>query len=332
MSCTWLEFGIIVDRDSAVKEVTYDYSTYRTTEYTYKIIGIRFLNVATSEFKDVYSKDLSGIELNQKEIQDISDIVDSLIGGRFRVRELYVNADDIELNYYINRRTSIYCHEIIQSALPVYDKNGNLLVCCNTDLCIYEFGFLEIRINVKTLSFDIALREPTDENRKYGVPFIRGLVSQSWNSALNIIKTEIEGVYLYDGLCYIYDYKEDFIILPDSCRTLYLSFGGSIKTIVFNKNIESIANYSLFNTFNTLTIYLSKDTSLEFMCSLFESLIYDYIQDKNEELVMHIKQLHTTVSILNQAKEYDRIWDTLNSSENKDIMQSVLSNFEIKVY
>ena len=195
MGCTWLEFGIIVDRDSAVKEVTYDYSTYRTTEYTYKIIGVRFLNVATSEFKDVYSKDLSGIELNQKEIYDISDIVDDLIGGRFRVRELYANADDIELNYYINMRTRIYSRESVKSALPVYDKSGNLLVCCNTDLCAYKFAnFLEIVINSKTLNFDIAFRETTELNRKFGVPLLRRLTSLSWNNALNLMKTDIDGV------------------------------------------------------------------------------------------------------------------------------------------
>ena len=333
MGCTWLEFGIIVDRNSAVKEVTYDYSTYRTTEYTYKIIGVRFLNVATSEFKDVYSKDLSGIELNQKEIHDISDVVDDLIGGRFRVRELYANADDIELNYYVNMRTRIYSRESVHSALPVYDKSGNLLVCCNTDLCAYKFvSFLEIVIDAKTLSFDVTFREVTELNRKFRVPLLRGLTSPSWDNALNIMKTDIKGVYLYNGLCFVYGYKEDSLILPDESRKLYISFPESLKTIVFNKDIESVEDYSAFKMIFVKALYIPRDAKVEFMCSLIILLIGNYLLERDQEAVTDIRQLYTTITSLNSTKEYNRIWGILNSSENKGIMQQALGKLDIKVY
>lgn len=336
MSCTWLEFGIIVDEDSLKRDVTYDYSVYRSTEDIYNIIGIRFLNVATSEFKDVYSSDLSGIELNNDEIDFIRDEVEELIGGKFKVCERYINADDINSYYEISRTEKAYNYGTwvsINSALPVYKKTGNLIVCCNTDLCVYQFAsFLEIKINAKTLSFDVSLREPTDLNRKYGVPYLRLLTSPSWDSALNIMKTDIEGVYLYNGLCYVFRYIGDSLILPEECRKLYISFPKSLKTIVFNKYIESIEDYSTFKVNYINTLYVSKCASIKFVCSLIILLMDDYILERDQEATTNIRQLHTTITSLNSAGEYDRIWDTLNNIENKDIMQSVLSKFEIKVY
>ena len=336
MSCTWLEFGIIVDENSLERKITQDYSAYKITTDVYKIIGIRFLDVATSEFKDVYSNDLSGIELNNDEIDFIRDEVEELIGGKFKVCERYINADDINSYYEISRTEKAYNYGTwvsINSALPVYKKTGNLIVCCNTDLCVYQFAsFLEIKINAKTLSFDVSLREPTDLNRKYGVPYLRLLTSPSWDSALNIMKTDIEGVYLYNGLCYVFRYIGDSLILPEECRKLYISFPKSLKTIVFNKYIESIEDYSAFKIIFVKIFYISKDVRIEFMCSFITLLIEDYLLAKDQEATTNVRQLHTTITNLNSAKEYARVWDTLNSSENKDIMQSVLSKFEIKVY
>lgn len=333
MSCTWLEFGIIVDENSLERKITQDYSAYKITTDVYKIIGVRFLDVATSEFKDVYSNDLSGIELVTEEIDAIRDEVDKLIGGKFKRHDEYVNADNTYLKYFIYQSDSEYSGVEVQSALPVYNKSGNLIMCCNTNLCVYQFAsFLEIKINAKTLSFDVSLREPTDLNRKYGVPYLRLLTSPSWDSALNIMKTDIEGVYLYKGLCYVFRYIGDSLILPEECRKLYISFPKSLKTIVFNKYIESIEDYSTFKVNYINTLYVSKCASIKFVCSLIILLMDDYILESDQEALTNIRQLHTTITNLNQAKEYDRIWDTLNSSENKDIMQSVLSKFEIKVY
>lgn len=333
MSCTWLEFGIIVDEGSLDRKVTHDYSVYRSTEDIYSIIGVRFLNVATSEFKDVYNSDLSGIELNPEEIYGISEEVGDLIGGKFEVHEEYVNADDINLSYFIYERTSISGHIKVQCALPVYNKVGNLIMCCNTDLCAYKFAnFLEIVINVKTLSLDIVFREVTWLNRKFGVPLLRRLTSQSWNNALNIMKTDIEGVYLYNGLCFVYRYKEDSLVLPDECQKLYISFPESLKTIVFNKNIERIEDYSAFKIIFVKTLYIPKDVKIEFMCNLIILLIGDYLLAREQEAVMNIRHLYTIITSLNSAKEYNRLWDILNSSENNEIMQQVLGKFDIKVY
>lgn len=333
MSYTWLEFGIIVDENSLERKITQDYSAYKITTDVYKIIGVRFLDVATSEFKDVYSNDLSGIELVTEEIDTIRDEVDKLIGGKFKRHDEYVNADNTYLKYFIYKSDSEYSGVEVQSALPVYNKSGNLIMCCNTNLCVYQFAsFLEIKINAKTLSFDVSLREPTDLNRKYGVPYLRLLTSPSWDSALNIIKTDIEGVYLYNGLCYVFRYIGDSLILPEECRKLYISFPKSLKTIVFNKYIESIEDYSTFKVNYINTLYVSKCASIKFVCSLIILLMDDYILESDQEATTNVRQLHTTITNLNSAGEYDRIWDTLNNSENKDIMQSVLSKFEIKVY
>ena len=333
MGCTWLEFGIIVDENSLERKITQDYSAYEITTDVYKIIGVRFLDVATSEFKDVYSNDLSGIELVTEEIDTIRDEVDKLIGGKFKRHEEYVNADNTYLKYFIYKSDSEYSGVEVQSALPVYNKSGNLIMCCNTDLCVYQFAsFLEIKINAKTLSFDVSLREPTDLNRKYGVPYLRLLTSPSWDSALNIMKTDVEGVYLYNGLCYVFRYIGDSLILPEECRKLYISFQKSLKTIVFNKYIESIEDYSAFKIIFVKTFYISKDVRIEFMCSFITLLIEDYLLARDQEATTNVRQLHTTITNLNSAKEYARVWDILNSSENKDTMQSVLSKFEIKVY
>ena len=333
MSCTWLEFGIIVDENSLERKITQDYSAYKITTDVYKIIGIRFLDVATSEFKDVYSNDLSGIELVTKEIDTIRDEIDKLIGGKFKRHDEYVNADNTYLKYFIYKSDSEYSGVEVQSALPVYNKSGNLIVCCNTDLCVYQFAsFLEIKINAKTLSFDVSLREPTDLNRKYGVPYLRLLTSPSWDNALNLMKTDIDRVYLYNGFCFVYGYKEDSLILSDECRKLYITFPKSLKTIVFNKDIESIEDYSTFKVNYINTLYVSKCASIKFVCSLIILLMDDYILESDQEALTNIRPLYTTITSLNSAGEYDRIWGTLNSSENKDIMQSVLSKFEIKVY
>lgn len=47
---------------------------------------------------------------------------------------------------------------------------------------------------------------------------------------------------------------------------------------------------------------------------------------------MNIRHLYTIITSLNSAKEYNRLWDILNSSENNEIMQQVLGKFDIKVY
>jgi hypothetical protein len=333
MSCTWLEFGIIVDENSLERKITQDYSAYKITTDVYKIIGVRFLDVATSEFKDVYSNDLSGIELVTEEIDTIRDEVDKLIGGKFKRHDEYVNADNTYLKYFIYKSDSEYSGVEVQSALPVYNKSGNLIMCCNTNLCVYKFSaFLEIIIDAETLRFDISFSEPTDLNRKYGVPYLRRLTNVSWDNALNLMKTDIDGVYLYNGFCFVYGYKEDSLILSDECRKLYITFPKSLKTIVFNKDIESIEDYSAFKIISVKTFYISKDVRIEFMCSFITLLIEDYLLARDQEATTNVRQLHTTITSLNSAGEYDRIWDTLNNSENKDIMQSVLSKFEIKVY
>ena len=107
MSCTWLEFGIIVDENSLERKITQDYSAYKITTDVYKIIGVKSLDVATSEFKDVYSNDLSGIELVTKEIDTIRDEVDKLIGGKFKRHDEYVNADNTYLKYFIYIRAIV---------------------------------------------------------------------------------------------------------------------------------------------------------------------------------------------------------------------------------
>ena len=326
MSCTWLEFGIIVDENSLERKITQDYSAYKIATDVYKIIGVRFLDVATSEFKDVYSNDLSGIELVTEEIDAIRDEVDKLIGGKFKRHDEYVNADNTYLKYFIYKSDSEYSGIEVQSALPVYNKSGNLIMCCNTDLCVYKFStFLEIIIDAETLRFDISFSEPTDLNRKYGVPYLRRLTNVSWDNALNLMKTDIDGVYLYNGFCFIYGYKEDSLILSDECRKLYITFPKSLKTIVFNKDIESIEDYSAFKINYINTLYVSKCASIKFVCSLIILLMDDYILERDQEATTNIRQLHTTITSLNSAGEYDRIWDTLNNIENKDIMQSVLS-------
>lgn len=333
MSCTWLEFGIIVDENSLERKITQDYSAYKITTDVYKIIGVRFLGVATSEFKDVYSNDLSGIELVTEEIDTIRDEVDKLIGGKFKRHDEYVNADNTYLKYFIYKSDSEYSGVEVQSALPVYNKSGNLIMCCNTNLCVYQFAsFLEIKINAKTLSFDVSLRKPTDLNRKYGVPYLRRLTNVSWDNALNLMKTDIDGVYLYNGFCFVYGYKEDSLILSDECRKLYITFPKSLKTIVFNKDIENIEDYSAFKINYINTLYVSKCASIKFVCSLIILLMDDYILESDQEALTNIRPLYTTITSLNSAKEYAMVWDTLNSSENKDIMQSVLSKIEIKVY
>lgn len=333
MSCTWLEFGIIVDENSLERKITQDYSAYKITTDVYKIIGVRFLDVATSEFKDVYSNDLSGIELVTEEIDTISDEVDKLIGGKFKRHDEYVNADNTYLKYFIYKSDSEYSGVEVQSALPVYNKSGNLIMCCNTDLCVYQFAsFLEIKINAKTLSFDVSLREPTDLNRKYGVPYLRLLTSPSWDNALNLMKTDIEGVYLYNGLCYVFRYIGDSLILPEECRKLYITFPKSLKTIVFNKDIESIEDYSAFKIIFVKTFYIPEDVRIEFMCSFITLLIEDYLLVRDQEATTNVRQLHTTITNLNSAKEYSKIWNILNSTDNDEIIQEVLSKFEVKVY
>ena len=68
------------------------------------------------------------------------------------------------------------------------------------------------------------------------------------------------------------------------------------------------------------------------MCSFITLLIEDYLLARDQEATTNVRPLYTTITSLNSAGEYDRIWDTLNNIEYKDIMQSVLSKFEIKVY
>lgn len=142
----------------------------------------------------------------------------------------------------------------------------------------------------------------------------------------------IHGVYLYNGFCFVYGYREDSLILLDECRKLYITFPKSLKTIVFNKDIESIEDYSAFKIIFVKTFYIPKDVRIEVMCSFIILLIEDYLLARDQEATTNVRQLHTTITNLNSAKEYARVWDTLNSSENKDIMQSVLRKFEIKVY
>jgi len=96
--------------------------------------------------------------------------------------------------------------------------------------------------------------------------------------------------------------------------------------------IESIEDYSTFKVNYINTLYVSKCASIKFVCSLIILLMDDYILESDQEALTNIRPLYTTITDLNSAKEYAMVWDILNSSENKDIMQSVLSKFEIKVY
>ena len=122
------------------------------------------------------------------------------------------------------------------------------------------------------------------------------------------------------------------MILPDESRKLYISFPESLKTIVFNKDIESVEDYSAFKMIFVKALYIPRDAKVEFMCSLIILLIGNYLLERDQEAVTDIRQLYTTITSLNSTKEYNRIWGILNSSENKGIMQQALGKLDIKVY
>ena len=318
-------FGIRIDESTHQVIDCCDISDNKNLYFhKYKIIGTKSFLFEDGSLVDTKLIDYNRqIELRADKVPTLSGTwfvaiskdKDSLVDCRYKLEFIRKRANS-ETSYITGFDSNI--------SLPVYEKDGTLLTLVHGDTGCYEISTdYGIIMNYKTLKYDWY---SIHENKQNSIV----LGTENYFSNLTSLFSKIHHPILYERVeDNIKKFMNSYIIGSNYTGSLILPADCKYAHIM---DIESIEDYSAFKIIFVKTFYIPKDVRIEFMCSFITLLIEDYLLARDQEATTNVRPLYTTITSLNSAGEYDRILDTLNSSENKDIMQSVLSKFEIKVY
>ena len=148
---------------------------------------------------------------------------------------------------------------------------------------LYTLGSLyAVVVDAKSLSIDIILR--FKDTRRYNKAINK--YSSSYFGGYNIgiedkspILEEVSsGIYANKDLCYITNQTGHEVIIPSSCKYVWVEGLGEVDTIVFGKRVKL---FECSNTTQALVpvknIYISKEASKEFIgCYLYSMVIAFY--------------------------------------------------------
>ena len=309
--------GVSVDESNG-KYYTKDGYTY----IKYSIIGLVGIKRGEPNFIPV-------------DVYDVSDSVKHITFDDFDDMTLFVKLDSSNRCLCCLISTGKKFDSVIQARLTkkiyrvvVFDRRLHFLYGTDNSKKVYYdiFGVNSSSIGSRCVSLEIDIETMSESivTRKY----IRGEESFFSNHSslmLDCIEPICDklqdGVYVHGDTVILYEVREDSIILPNECK--YVVFMACyIKEIVFGSKVEYIGSRN--SSFSGVQkIYVSKDSSKEFIGCLLQSTYFSGIYDK----------LYSKNSLLDmQSISGEEFYSICNEKRNAKIVESFLQNRQIIVY
>lgn len=315
------KFGIIIsDACESITE-TRDDATKNTKIFS--VLGYKILNLETLSFEDVYIGDeyieFEAFHLNSRGYESVIDV--EVTSGSYR-------------NAYIHLKSG-YRKESVTSPLPLYKKNGEFYSSYKSNKVLYTLGSLyAVVVDAKSLNIDIISR--FKDTRKYNKAINK--YSNNYFGGYNIgiedkspILEEVSsGIYADKDLCYVTNQTCHEVIIPSSCKYVWVEGLGEVDTIVFGKRVKQ---FECKNTKIALAsvknIYISKKSSKEFIgCYLYSMVIAFYELGVATDLVKTLRH----ELFRNRECGYAVAYDICNKEKYKEAIEYVLAGTNIVVY
>lgn len=309
--------GVSVD-ESKGKYFTKDGYTY----IKYSIIGLVGIKRGEPNFIPV-------------DVYDVSDSVKHITFDDFDDMTLFVKLDSSNRCLCCLISTGKKFDSVIQARFTkniyrvvVFDRRLHFLYGTDNSKKVYYdiFGVNSSSIGSRCVSLEIDIETMSESivTRKY----IRGEESFFSNHSslmLDCIEPICDklqdGVYVHGDTVILYEIREDSIILPNECK--YVVFNLCyLKEIVFGSKVEYIGiKGSSFS--GVQKIYISKDSSKEFIGCLLQSIYFSGNYNK----------LYSKHSLLDmQSISGEEFYSICNEKRNAKIVESFLQNRQIIVY
>lgn len=283
---------------------------------------------------------LVGVKLGESnlipiDLYDVSDLVEYSSLEDFNDMNLYIKLDSSNrcLNCLIS--TGKKFDSVLQARFTkkiyrvvVFDRRLHFLYGTDNSKKVYYdiFGVNSSSIGSRCVSLEIDIETMSESivTRKY----IRGEESFFSNHS-SLMMDCIEpicdklqdGVYVHGDTVILYEVREDSIILPNECK--YVVFMSCyIEEIVFGSKVEYIGSRNGYFS-GVQKIYVSKDSSKEFIGCLLQSTYFSGIYDK----------LYSKYSLLDmQSISGEEFYSICNKKRNAKIVESFLHDRQIIVY
>jgi hypothetical protein len=299
-------FGVIIDTKKLIKDK--DNIKY------YQVIGLRVIDLIsgeienrTSDFRDVYLT--------------YDDVTDNYIGYNTSSGEwnFYTELDGLPLIGYF-------------PSVSVYDiSTGEVDTIGDTEVCYKISSLLYLKLNLLT------------GNLRYihGLDAIKLTGAEDWDEGaytdtlgMGIIYKDTElfsyltdqetGTIIFDTTVCVFDSKKS-VLLPKGCKCLDIADGGKINKLVCNKELEYI---KIDNGRQLKTVYISKESSKEFICNFIINLGYASRGSFSSKLYLATSSFLEILETL----PADEAFQYCKEPKNKEVVDEILKNIEIIVY
>ena len=299
-------FGLILNtKDDIIR---------KRNEVSYRITGLKALNISTLTFEDFSLLALS--DLNCQYIINEE--------SRFVVKRSKNELD----SYYI--RTDGEEQDIAsQSPLPLYSEDGSLFLDIGDRVLYFRVSraiLIKLSLPDNELSFitgiDARVIGNYIEESLYTIyGSVLSLTGELSNEQKYSLLSKIsDNVYSLGCTVYVKGTVEK-LVLPKDTKNLEVD-NGYIKELVCNESLESIVLFGKMPD----KLYISKKASKKLVCSIL------YSSSDPELKEYGANRLRNLILSLINAESYDKIMDMCRSEEYKVQIDSSLSKTEVIVY
>jgi len=316
------KFGLIVSDECECTTETRD-SAIKNTKI-FSILGYKVLNIETLSFEDVYIGDedieFEAFHLGSRDYDSLIDV--DVTDGSYK-------------NSYFHLKRG-YSKESVTSPLPVYKKNGTFYKSYKSNKVLYTLGSLyAVVVDAKSLSIDIILR--FKDTRRYNKAINKysnnyfGGYNIGIEDKSSILEEVSSGIYADKDLCYITNQTCHEVIIPSSCKYVWVESLGEVDTIVFGKRVKlfECSDSFILALTQVKNIYISKEASKEFIgCYLYSMVLAFCKLGVATDLVKMLRH----ELFRNRECGYATAYDICNKEKYKEAVAYVLQGKEIVVY
>ena len=318
------EIGIVVSSSSKREYEWISTSDYTTNVVEYTIIGISYIDLSTG---DVVARTIDEFDSDYHR----DDYPYILLNGTFSITKAYSKNGLSNYESYLLSNLRDNTSRNISHVLPVYTEGGSLLVSCNgNSFALYSEDDIYLVVDIKSNEVRV---ECWSGASKFRLSEIYRTTYLDFKDYVGVFKSDIDGVYTFSDICYVYSKHIEKVIPPEECRRLVVSPKSEIDTLVLNNNIGYLSLVNRNKVASIKTFYISKDISKYSLGYLLYYFIKNYLVNILDiNINWEISDFCKEVLHLNNIGDAYKIYDFCMKGRHKMFMNRIMSNHEIVVY
>lgn len=299
-------FGVVIDTSKLLRDE-------EGIKY-YKVLGLRVIDLISGEIENRLS-DFSDVYLTY------DDVTDAYVGYDSSSRDwnFYSEFDGQPLVGYYP------CASLYDISTGEVDGIWGAEVYYKISSLLY----LELSLITGNLRYihglgAIKLTEDWDDEGAYTDTLGGGIINRGTELFTSLLDKET-GTIIFDTTVCVFDNKNS-VLLPKGCKYLDIGEDSKIDKLVCNKEIEYI---EIHNGFQLKTVYISKESSKEFICNFIRNLGYASRGSfRSNKLQLDATRFLELLEVL----DIDEAFEFCHEPENKEIVGEILKRVEIIVY